>query len=200
MLDLLQNFDAQTLVAIRSIAIPHPELAKWFVKIFADLEVLVFALLLVVFWLRGSFTKKESYKIETFRIFLVVGGAFCVYLVMNFAFPLRPRPETVTAIAPMIAHLPDNSFPSGHAIFAAASAYALFVFFSRKWVAWSFLVLGIIMCFARVLAGVHYPGDILVGYVIGWIIACGAGYFVKQIPEKHAIFQLPIKAASWIRL
>jgi membrane-associated phospholipid phosphatase len=64
---------------------------------------------------------------------------------------MRPRPETLTAIKPLIDHLPDNSFPSGHAIFAGASVVAIGYFFSMS-LSTVFAILGIAMVIARVIA------------------------------------------------
>lgn len=200
MIQTLQQIDTQALIALRSLALPYPELAKWFVKIFSDIEIFLGALFMITLWLRGSFSKQDSFKIEALRIFFVIAGAFLVYMLLNLGLPMRARPETVTAIAPMIAHLPDNSFPSGHAIFASASVVALFAFLDKKCIGLSFAILGLIMCLARVVAGVHYPGDILAGFLVGSIFAFIFVAMVKKIPEKHPLFQIPIKIAAWIKL
>jgi membrane-associated phospholipid phosphatase len=57
----------------------------------------------------------------------------------------------LTAIKPLIDHLPDNSFPSGHAIFAGASVVAIGYFFSMS-LSTVFAILGIAMVIARVIA------------------------------------------------
>lgn len=95
-------------------------------------------------------------------------GAFTVYWIINNLLPIRPRPETVTDLPPLISHLPDNSFPSGHAMFWGASWWALHVLLARPRITLLFFTLGFITCLTRIIAGIHYPGDIIVGFFLGW--------------------------------
>lgn len=62
-----------------------------------------------------------------------------------------------------------NSFPSGHATLFAALTFSMFLFHLVR--GWWFLVSAIIIGLARVVAGVHYPIDIFVGYMIGALSA-----------------------------
>lgn len=63
----------------------------------------------------------------------------------------------------------DYGFPSSHASNAAAIAAILWFLVPRKWffaVACMTLMVG----FSRIYLGVHYPGDVLAGFVVGSII------------------------------
>lgn len=59
----------------------------------------------------------------------------------------------------------DASFPSDHAMVAGALVVALFLVDRRVGAAG--LVLAVLLAFARVYAGIHYPGDVAAGLVIG---------------------------------
>ena len=113
-------------------------------------------IILVGLWLYGVYKKDNQPKVDALMMLYSIGFAFLVYVFLNLGLPLRPRPETVSAIRPLIDHLPDNSFPSGHGIFAGASTIAAF-FYTRRWIAWILLITGIMMILSRVLAGIHYP-------------------------------------------
>lgn len=65
----------------------------------------------------------------------------------------------------LIFHETSYSFPSGHAAFFFALAMAIFFFHKR----WSILFFGgaVLIAMARIIAGVHWPMDILGGAVIG---------------------------------
>ena len=76
----------------------------------------------------------------------------------------------------------------------------MLVFLEKKWIGWSFAILGLIMCIARVAAGVHYPGDILAGAIVGGIFAWGFITLVKKIPKKSPLFTVPLKIAAWVKL
>lgn len=72
----------------------------------------------------------------------------------------EPRPfTTVPGLRVLTPHDPGKSFPSDHAIAAFAVAFVLLAFLSYRW---GLIVLAsaILIGFARVYVGVHYPGDI----------------------------------------
>jgi len=102
------------------------------VYFFSDIQVIAIAAFLVIYWLIGTMKKDEGFKRDALNVFFVIFFAFVVYTILNQTLPIRPRPESVSAITPIIAHVPDNSFPSGHAIFSMASTIALFLILNRK--------------------------------------------------------------------
>ena len=91
----------------------------------------------------------------------------------------RPRPSHDPVLSEQV-HLvakPDGTlykggpygFPSSHA--ANSMALALFVIFyvaeKRKWLIIGMLLWVLLLCYSRIYLGVHYPSDILVGWIIG---------------------------------
>ncbi|MDO8560771.1 MAG: phosphatase PAP2 family protein [bacterium] len=88
----------------------------------------------------------------------------------------RPRPFLVYQAHQLMA---ENaySFPSGHATFFFAFSTAIYCY-NKRWGAWLYAA-SILMGLARVIAGVHYPSDILGGALIGIII----GYAVFRIAK-----------------
>lgn len=66
------------------------------------------------------------------------------------------------------------AFPSSHA--SNISAFAvLFSYFYRKWTA-GFILVAIIIGFSRIYVGVHYPIDVLSGYIVG---SCSAFLIIR---------------------
>ncbi|MCE9585577.1 phosphatase PAP2 family protein [Candidatus Nomurabacteria bacterium] len=61
------------------------------------------------------------------------------------------------------------AFPSGHATFFMALAMA--ILFNHKKVGIIFIFLALIVGIARIIAGVHYPIDILGGFILGSLIS-----------------------------
>ena len=98
------------------------------------------------------------------------------------AFYHRPRPFSVLQTHQL---LTDSawSFPSGHATFFFAMATALYLY-NKKW-GIGFFLATILITVSRVIAGVHYPSDILGGAVIGILVGYGTVYFVRKLAPQE---------------
>lgn len=81
----------------------------------------------------------------------------------------RPRPTTMPDFDSLV-EVPDRfSFPSGHACAAMSVAIgfaAVFPIFAMP-----LLLVALLVGFSRVMLGVHYPGDVIVGQAIALITA-----------------------------
>jgi undecaprenyl-diphosphatase len=87
-----------------------------------------------------------------------------------------PRPFTQDHVRPLISHAPDNGFPSDHALLAAAIAAAVLLI--APWWVIPFAILGFLVDWARVGAGIHHVADVLgstvfvaIGVLIAWWLA-----------------------------
>ncbi len=67
------------------------------------------------------------------------------------------------------------AFPSGHS--ATIAALAVGVFFHHKRLGYVCMIAGLLFGLARVVAGVHFPIDIIGGYALGFLVA----FFVKSL-------------------
>lgn len=199
MLEFLIQTDIRALNFLRSFIDPGSPFQVKLIHLGTDIEVALVMLVLVGLWLYGVRKKDDQPKADALMMFYSIGLAFAIYIILNLGLPFRPRPETVSSIRPLVDHLPDNSFPSGHAIFFGSSVLAAF-YYTRRWIAWMLLVSGAIMVISRVLAGIHYPGDILVGCIIGLI----GSYAVYRIRDRKCVtgylLAYPIKIAKFFRL
>lgn len=200
MLATLQALDISALEFIRTLFSSD---SLWFqrgILFFSDLEPILFGLFLIALWLYGISVRNNGPKHVALDLFWHVMGAFALYWIINHLLPLRPRPETVSSLPPLIDHLPDNSFPSGHAMFWGASWWALHLLLARPRVTLLFFVLGFITCLTRVIAGIHYPGDIVVGFFLGWAIV----HILSLLPHGkrylHFAHDIPLRIARYFSL
>jgi undecaprenyl-diphosphatase len=97
---------------------------------------------------------------------LAAGLALLVGAVIS-SFVDRPRPFVAHPgeIHAFLSHAADPGFPSDHALAAFAIAGVLLVFFGLR--ALPVLAGAVALAVARVMVGVHYPGDVLSAALIG---------------------------------
>lgn len=118
-------------------------------------------------------------------------------LVMTFLLGLlgaavysEKRPFQTHHVHQLIAHAGGQSFPSDHATAAFGVAIAVWVFMSWRWGATLF-VLALLVGFARVYDGIHYPGDIGGGFlaaVLGvGIVALVGARFTTTAHERRSV-------------
>ncbi|MDO4438268.1 MAG: phosphatase PAP2 family protein [Eubacteriales bacterium] len=97
----------------------------------------------------------------------------------------RTRPyDAYSFIVPLIEHPSDFSFPSGHTCASFAAAFVLYRAFPKKY-SWLFLLLAVLIAFSRLYLGVHYPSDVLAGFVIGAFSACLSDLIMEKINKNR---------------
>lgn len=164
----LMQFDEQLFHLLNGFVGQSPFLDGTFVFLAKYLPyALIVILLVLVFFSQYSNRKK-------LEILLVTGvsGAiarFGATELIRFFYP-RPRPFVTFPEIHRLLTENSSSFPSGHATFFFAFSTAVY-FYNKKWGIF-FFVATILMTVSRVIAGIHYPSDILGGAMIGIFIAC----------------------------
>lgn len=152
---------------------------------------------LVVLWILvyalwadfGKFNFRKPFAIFVNRfsfLFNVFVPAFTSWVVANLvkgiiAFP-RPFIAFGELVNPLFVHGGMDSFPSGHATFFGALTLSSFLV-DKKMGYWV-LVASILIGGARVASGIHYPIDILFGYLIGLLVVLIFYFFKKPKIEK----------------
>ena len=106
-----------------------------------------------------------------FVTFLGNGGWFwilcAVVLLKNIV--ARPRPfAEIEALIPLIAKPTDFSFPSGHTTASFAVALVMLRMLPKK-IGIPAVVLAALVAFSRLYLGVHYPTDVLAGFVVALV-------------------------------
>ncbi|MBB3461432.1 phosphatase PAP2 family protein [Rhizobium sp. BK377] len=102
----------------------------------------------------------------------------------------RARPD----IVPHLVDVGDHSFPSGHAMVSAVTYLTLGVLLARtqKYRATRIFVMGagiflaVIIGLSRIYLGVHYPTDVLAGWVAGSLWALGCWLVSKRFIARTA--------------
>jgi undecaprenyl-diphosphatase len=142
---------------------------------------------LVVLAVTGYLLIHKLYRTGAFVFVASCGGWF-----LNWALKLafdRPRPDLV----PHLREVMSSSFPSGHAMTSAAVYLTLGTLLMRlvegrlaKFYCIAIAMLATLLVGAsRVFLGVHYPTDVLAGWLIGlsWALVC---WMIERAVERRA--------------
>ncbi|RJQ14564.1 phosphatase PAP2 family protein [Candidatus Parcubacteria bacterium] len=128
---------------------------------------------LLLAFLLGLLLLSKNSRIQYWRMIAVgliaaLFSRFAVAETIRALYP-RARPFEIFEFQPLILHETTSGFPSGHASFYFALATIIFLY-DRKLGGW-FFVGATLISFARVAAGIHFLGDILLGFSVGVLSA-----------------------------
>lgn len=143
------------------------------------------AVIYLVFYADGAFDYHKPLlqaKKKAKDVILVFSSAIIAYIgeYLLKSFIPSPRPFLYFEnVKPLFLHGGMDSFPSGHAMFFGALAMSLY--FVNKRVGYLYFIVALIVGLARVAAGIHFPIDIFVGYILGIIIAIIFKFIFKKI-------------------
>jgi undecaprenyl-diphosphatase len=185
-----QQFDKQILVALRDPANPsRPIGPDWLLSGALDITALGSATVLglAVLAVAGFLLLQAMWRTAVFVTVASFGGWF-----INGALKQwfqRPRPDVV----PHLRDVMTMSFPSGHALTSAVVYLTLGALTMRiakrrltKFYCMAVAILATVLVGAtRVYLGVHYPTDVIAGWLIGfsWALLC---WMVERSLERRA--------------
>ena len=135
------------------------------------------ALVILYIWF-----KKFKVIIGERRVLVI--AAFSVGLVniiiqISNVFIIRARPFDTLDVNVLFYRPTDPSFPSNAA--AVGFALAVSIFLVNKKLGVFSIILTSFYGFSRVYAGVHFPGDVMVGAIIGVVSVLFAAYFKSSV-------------------
>lgn len=147
-----------------------------------DIDFILFPFLVFVLYLAWQ----KKWKQFIFFILSVAGSSVMAYFLKSWTHRLRPP------VSGWLVDVNTYSFPSGHAILAVgfygALAWFFWLFFkNKKWKNVSlalFLFVIVIVGFSRVYLGVHWPSDVLGGYVLGGLWVFVVSRFVGKLKKE----------------
>lgn len=119
----------------------------------------------------------------------------------------RMRPSNLNNPLSEFVHIVNNhrggryGFPSCHAANTFGLAFFVFFLFRKRWLTFFMMAWAIFTCYSRVYLGVHYPGDLLAGTVVG-LAGAYLMYFLlmKASGHKRTERVMHANAPIWVGL
>lgn len=154
---------------------------KQFAKIFSFLGSLYFWSIIIIVWFFYGFVTKD-YDL----LVLFVSGfeqSLIIHVIIRYGLIRRNRPyiklkkegvkrhDLFLRIPYLMSDSDEKSFPSGHVAFFLLFGILLANYFNSWPIFFIFLSLDIIMGISRVILGVHFPTDIIFGFIFGFLYA-----------------------------
>lgn len=186
---MLFNFIEQELKLMDTLSKILPEIIKLFALFFTEFggQIILIGLIGVFYWCIDKQIGEEIGFIALFSLMInnILKGIF-----------LEKRPYQ----HPGYEHLQfkpgadgssgSTSFPSGHSQNSATIYTTIFNKFKYKWLRIICIILMILVPLSRVILGVHFPHDVVVGSLLGIIISLLLIYLLKHFNIPLSYFYL----------
>ena len=154
---------------------------KQFAKVFSFFGSLYFWALVWITWFIYGYITKD------YKLLVLFTGAFdqsiIIHLIIRYGIVRRNRPfikleeegvkqhDGFIRIPYLMSESEGKSFPSGHVAFFLLFGM-VFAFYFNSWIIFVIVLgLGVIMAFSRLILGVHFPSDVIFGFVFAFLYA-----------------------------
>lgn len=184
MIELLNNIDSKLFLFLNGIHSEFWDNVMFFVSGMKQWIPLYIAVILLIM---ARFKKKGIIVIGALIILLVLTDQTSVHLFKNVFQRLRPSQNPNLE---GLVHLVNNyrggkfGFVSSHAANTFGFAMFLTLLFKNKYFAGFILSWAAIISYSRIYLGVHYPGDIICGALLGILLSNLVYWIYKLILKK----------------
>lgn len=152
------------------------------------------AVVVLIAGLAGLFLLFDRRPRQALLLGITMGVAVATVWLLKGLFA-RPRPSIVEPL--YVAS--GLAFPSGHALLSAVLYPTLGILIAsnlrerapKVFVFAAAAVLALLVGVTRVYLGVHYPSDVLGGWLIGLAFAFAAGLLVQRLEQAHLVERPP---------
>lgn len=149
--------------------------------------IIIIALVGIVYW---CFNKEKGEKLA-----YAIITSVCLNGVLK-SFINRKRPfeynENLRRLkdSPLSDGATGTSFPSGHSQNAGSIYTSITLMNKKKWVKSVCIILIVLIPFSRLYLGVHFPSDVVVGLILGILVAICSFFLLNKFEKYRMIIYL----------
>ena len=176
-MDSLMNIDIELL---RFIQVNRYEVLDQFLYFISFFTTYINLGLILSVLIISLYRKSKPLRMAFYKLAVV----FIVAALISFALKnmiVRDRPFVTYPDIEKLSEAGSFSFPSGHTLETFAIVMAISIAFPKKKIIIPLLCWALLVGYSRMALGVHYPGDVIGGMIIGAAI----GWMVPLIFKSH---------------
>ena len=189
----MQSLNQQIFLLVNASAHPNPIIVQLAIVV-ADSPLIVGPLLMAALWVWGAPARRGA--------LLTVAGALLLGQSINLALGqlhFEPRPFMAGIGHTLLAHPPDNSFPSDHATFVWTLGLGLVVTGGSRRCGWAMCAYGFPLAWSRVFLGIHFPDDMAVSALVAIAAAgcarlCQPAVTMWLLPSADRLYEKSLPA------
>ena len=171
---MLENLNQHLFLLLNAPAHPS-ELMLAFAWVVAEYVVFIVPVYLMLGWLLNQTHDTKKRMLQALLSGLL---ALLMAQATGHLFP-HPRPFMLELGTNFLPHVPDPSFPSDHVTLILATAFSLMFLAATRIFGAALIAIGLLVAWARVYLGVHFPFDMVGACIIG---LCSA-LLIELIPK-----------------
>ena len=191
MIDWLNTIDTQVFLALNGLHAPYFDV---FMKLFTGKWIWEPMYAAVLFAVVRNYRWRQTLAVLVcVALAITIADQVCATLIRPEVCRLRPS-NPANPLSEMV-HIVGGyrggsyGFPSCHAANSFALASFLILLFANRKLSLFIFAWAVLNSYSRVYLGVHYPGDLLVGAIIGTAaglaMAFAAGYVADRVDRPH---------------